>query len=76
MLHQKYIEIKRDDRIIIDLHRSVKDIERAMELFTEQMMEQCQIKNVHIIPQLQDSIQADLIEQNDKNSPELSDLKD
>ncbi|CAF1483221.1 unnamed protein product [Rotaria sordida] len=70
LLNKKHIEITEYDSTIIALNNFVEDTQRAMKYVSDQMMEQYQLKNIRVVPQLLDSIQLNDIKQIDENSSE------
>ena len=57
LLDRKCTEISEYDSTIIVLNQFVEDIERAMKIVSDKMMEQCQINNIRVVPELLDNIE-------------------
>jgi hypothetical protein len=50
LLNRKCTEISEDENTIIMLHRFVEEIERAMKIVSDKMMEQYRINDKHVAP--------------------------
>ncbi|CAF5050180.1 unnamed protein product, partial [Rotaria sp. Silwood1] len=70
LLNRKHIDISECDSTLIIINNFVENIERAMKDVSDKMMEECQLKNIRVVPQLLYNIPLNSIEQTNTDSSE------
>ncbi len=70
LINQKCVEITEDENTILILQNFVDDIERALKIVSDKIMEQCKQKNISVIPQLPENVKLNNIEQNNEDPTE------
>ncbi len=70
LINQKCVEITEDENTILILQNFVDDIERALKIVSDKIMEQCKQKNISVIPQLPENVKLNNIEQSNEDPTE------
>jgi hypothetical protein len=70
LINQKCLEITEDENTILILQNFVDDIERALKIVSDKIMEQCKQKNISVIPQLPENVKLNNIEQSNEDPTE------
>lgn len=70
LINQKCVEITEDENTILILQNFVEDIERALKIVSDKIMEQCKQKNISVIPQLPENVKLNNIEQSNEDPTE------